>query len=67
MFDCVSLLPVHLCAQELLRAAGHQAALLQMDGEAKMMKCVHRQLSVGNGLPNRESQNDQIVDVNGDP
>ena len=38
-----------------------------MDTEAKMMKCVHRQLSVGDGLPNRVSQDDQIVDVDGDP
>ena len=32
-----------------------------------MMKCVHCQLGVGDGLPNRASQNEQIVDVDGDP
>ena len=34
-----------------------------MNGEAEMMKCVHRQLSVGDGLPNGASQDDQVVDV----
>ena len=37
-----------------------------MNGEAEMMKCVHRQLSVGDGLPNGASQDDQVVDIDGD-
>ena len=32
-----------------------------------MMKCVHRQLSVDDGLLNRPGQEDQVVDINGDP
>ena len=38
-----------------------------MDGEAEMMKCVHRQLSAGDGLRNRASQDDLVVDIHGDP
>ena len=61
------LLGVHLGAEKFLRPERDQLALLRVDGEAEMMKQVDRLLSVRDGLGDRASEDDNVVDVHRQP
>ena len=57
------LLGVDLSAEKFLRPKRDKLALLRMDGEAEMMKQIDRLLSVRDGLGDRASEDDNVVDV----
>ena len=54
---------VHLSAEKFLRPKRDQLALLRMDGEAEMTKKVDRLPSVSDGLRDRASEDDNVVQV----